>query len=329
MLRDSKAFPGVVPDGVEFDSARSKLYVTVGPGFDRHHELVAAIQRVAQPIEMFRATLERPRQVFLYLEGFPSLTDTERVARAIRPVPGVRSVYPDERGVVAVAIDQETANRREILRRAREAGYRAEIVETRFRENMDSRFSELSHHAVGVLVIFLGFILILEKARVPAGRLLGYAAPVVWIVGGIWVIVLGDPDAWPYQRTLEDSLSDKMILQHKILGAAMTVLGVAEWMRRRGRGWRHAPTVLFLIIAAASGIMLQFHFQDRVDPTHVQAWRTVNTHHLITAVLGAAVLVARALDEFGIVRRGAFTYVWPVLLTAVGAMLAIYWEPVW
>lgn len=327
MLRDSKAFPGV--EQVEFDSARTKLFVTVRPGFDRHHELLAAIRGVAQPIEMFRATLERPRQVFLYLDGFPPQGETERVAQEIRKVPGVRSVYPDERGVIAVAMDQEATNREDLLDRAREMGYRAEIVETRHQQNVDSRFSELSHHAVGLLVVFLGFILILEKAQAPAGRLLGYAAPTVWVLGGLWVIVIGDPDCWPYQRTLEDSLSDKMILQHKVLGAGMIVLGIAEWMKRRGRGWRYAPTVLFLLIAAASGIMLQFHFPDRVDPTHIEAWRAVNMHHLFTAIVGSAVLVTRALDEFGLVRRRIFGYVWPVLLLAVGAMLVVYWEPVW
>src|SRR5262245_41306195 len=55
VLEGSTVFAGV--RSVRFDAASSRLTLTVDPGFDRHHELILAIQRLADPIEMFRATL--------------------------------------------------------------------------------------------------------------------------------------------------------------------------------------------------------------------------------------------------------------------------------
>src|SRR5262249_23673965 len=151
-------------------------------------------------------------------------------------------------------------------------GRRGEIFQTRYKENLDSRYSELSHHVIGVVVVALGFMLVLEKAGVPAASALGTAVPILWFLGGLWVFVAGDTDAWPFQRTIADSLSDKMIVQHKILALGMMALGWAERRRRRGPGWNRVPVILFLAIAAGSGVMLQYHAREWVDPAHKAAF---------------------------------------------------------
>jgi hypothetical protein len=298
------------------------------PGFDRYHDLVVALQHVADPIEMFCATLVEPRQVFLYLDRSPDEEGGASLAEAIRGVSGVRSVYPDDRAVLALAIST-TTNRADILKCARALGYRAELFETRYEANLESRISEASHHLIGVLLLVISFLLIFETALKERGKALGVAVAGIWIVGGVLVLVFGDLDSWPFQRTLGDSLRDKMILQHKILGLGMIVLGVAEAARRRNKGWRYGPVTLFLAISVFSGIMLQYHFPDMVDPGHLKVWEWVNREHLVAALVGGAALVARAMYDFHWVRRPALAYAWPILLGLEGVLLCLFFEPVW
>jgi hypothetical protein len=326
VLRGSQDFPGV--RSVEFDRENARLTITVDPGFDRHHDLVVALERVAEPIEMFRATLVEPRQVFLYVDHPLGEEKGTSLCRAIRAVAGVRSVYRDERDVLSLALSQ-TANRAQILACARTLGFRGELFETRFEANRESRFSEESHHLIGVLLLVISFLLIFEQALREKGAVFGMVLARLWILGGVLVFVFGDPDSWPFQRTLGDSLRDKMILQHKVLGLGMIILGMAEAARRRNKGWRYGPVTLFLAIAVFSGIMLQYHFPDMVDPAHLKAWEWVNRQHLLAAIVGAAALIARAIYEYNWSRRPGLAYAWPVLLGLEGVLLCMFLEPVW
>jgi len=326
VLRRPKEIPGV--RSVEFDPRRSWLVLSVDPGFDRHHELVLAIQHVAEPIEMFRATLLVPRQLFLYLDPPLGEGRAKELSRAIWALPGVKSVYPDDRSVLSIALREETERAR-ILDCAKSLGYRAELFETRLGANREARISEASHHVIGVLILVMSFLILLENLGKGEGAGLGRLISSLWILGGILVILFSDLDSWPFARTLWDSFKDKMILQHKILGAGMVLLGVAELRRRSRKGWRYGPVTLFLAVALFSGVMLQFHFPDMVDPGHLDAWAWVNRQHLVAAWVGAAALVSRALSEYGLVKRPWFANVWPILLGVEGALLCVFFEPVW
>jgi hypothetical protein len=326
VLEGSQGFPGV--RSVEFDASRARLRISVDPGFNRHHELLLAVQRIADPIEMFRATLVQPRQVFLYLDRHLGDGTGESLCRLLRSVRGVRSVFLDERDVVSVAMS-EGSNRAEILRSARSLGYRAELFETRYAANVESRISEESHHLIGVVLILMSALLVLDLATGGRTRFTESVLPKLWMLAGAAVVIFGDLDSWPFLRSLEDSLRDKMILQHKILGLAMIFLGIAEARRGRGRRWRYGATTLFLMIGVFSGIMLQFHFPNMVDPAHLHAWRWVNRQHLAAAVVGGAALTARAAYDYRWLRRPLFGYAWPVLLGLEGVLLCLFMEPVW
>lgn len=325
VLRGSRAFAGV--RSVDFDPRIARLTITVDPGFDRHHELVAALQRVADPIEMFRVTLVEPRQVFLYLDRPLDLEQSRSLSDQVKSVSGVRSVHWDQRGVLSIAMGTMT-NRAEILKCVQSLGYRGEIFETRYETNLESRYSESSHHLIGILILIMSFLFILDLATHGRTRL-GIAVSSLWILGGVLVLVLSDIDSWPYLRSLGDSLKDKMIVQHKILGLGMVFLGVAEARRRRQKGWRYGPLTLFLAISIFSGVMLQYHFPNMVDPAHVKAWRWVNRQHLVAAIVGGAALAARAAHECRIIKRPSFAYAWPILLGVEGALLCMFLEPVW
>jgi hypothetical protein len=326
VLRGPKGFPGV--RSVEFDAQRARLILQVEPGFDRHAELLLRIQHVAEPVEMFRATLVRPLQFFLYID---TPLDPERGAeltRALKEIPHVRSVSLDPREVFSIIMD-DTADQTRILSCVRSFGVRGELFGTRHAANVDSRISELSHHVIGLLVILLGFLILVEKTgHVPAWWF-RWGIPGIWMVGGLLVIVLGDLDSWPFQRSLADSLTDKLIFQHKVLGVGMILLAVAEARQRRNKGWRYGPVILFLAVASLSGVMLQYHFPDMVDPGHLELWQMVNRQHLVAAVVGGLALAARALHDFRIIGSPRFGYVWPILLGLEGALLCVFSEPVW
>jgi hypothetical protein len=325
VLRGPDGVPGV--RSVDFDEKRSWLIVRVDPGFDRHTELVVRVQRVADPIEMFRARLLRPRQVFLYVDRPLDAESGAALSRALRRIRGVKSVTLDPREVFSIALDDDTDQTR-LLDCVRASGRRGELFETRYGANLASRFSELSHHAIGVMILLLSFLLLAEKSgRGPPW--LGRVIPGLWVLGGALLVLFSDPDAWPYQRSLADSLTDKMIVQHKVLALGMILLGVAEARQRKNRGWRFVPVTLFLAVAGLSGIMLQYHFPDMVDPAHLAAWQVVNRQHLVAAVVGGIALAARALHDYRIVRAAPFGYVWPVLLGLEGMLLCVFSEPVW
>jgi hypothetical protein len=325
VLRGPNGVPGV--RSVDFDETRSWLIVRVDPGFDRHTELVVRVQRAADPIEMFRARLLRPRQVFLYVDRPLDAERGAALARALRSVRGVKSVTLDPREVFSIAIDDDTDQTR-LLGCVAAFGCRGELFETRYGANLASRFSELSHHAIGVMILLLSFLLLAEKSG-HGPRWLGRVIPALWILGGGLLVLFSDPDSWPYQRGLADSFTDKMIVQHKILAVGMIVLGIAEARARKNRGWKYAPVTLFLVVAALSGFMLQYHFPNMVDPGHLAAWEIVNRQHLVAAVVGGLALGARALSDYRLVRAPRFGYVWPVLLGLEGVLLCVFSEPVW
>jgi hypothetical protein len=326
VLQGSGGFPGV--RSVEFDRAHSRLTITVDPGFDRHHELLLAVQRVADPIEMFRATLVEPRQVFLYLDRHLREVDGDALCGGIRRLPGVKSVFRDERDVLSIAMSANS-NRADILKCARGLGYDAELFETRYAANVESRISEESHHAIGLLLLLMSGLLIFERAVGGSPLLSRRILPGMWFLAGTTVLLFSDLDGWPFVRSLGDSLQDKMILQHKILGLAMVCLGVAEARCDRSSPWRVGATTLFLAIGIFSGIMLQFHFPNMVDPGHLQAWRWVNRQHLLAAVVGGAALLSRAASDYRWIRSPAFAYAWPIFLGLEGVLLCIFLEPVW
>lgn len=326
VLQGSGGFPGV--RSVDFDPALSRLTLKVEPGFRRHLELLLAVQRVADPIEMFRATLLEPRQVFLYLDRHPRTEDSIALCESLRNVPGVKSVFQDERDVLSIAM-ATGCNRAEILNCARGLGLGAELFETRYEANLESRISEESHHAIGLLLLVMSGLLLFERSRGGSLPWIRSILPALWILGGAAVFVIGDPDSWPFQRSIGDSLRDKMILQHKILGLGMVLLGVAESRRERSSRWKTGATTLFLAIGVFSGIMLQFHFPNMVDPGHQVAWRWVNRQHFLAAVVGGAALLSRAASDYRWIRSPAFGYAWPVLLGLEGVLLCLFVEPVW
>lgn len=326
VLRSPKAFPGI--RSVQFDPASARLFIEVEPGFDRHTELLLKVQRVADPIEMFRATLLKPRQVFLYLDASMTREQGDALVRALREIEGVRSVYRDDRSVLSVVMDDGT-DRSRILKCARDFGLRGELFETRFAQNVESRISEESHHVIGVLLVILCFLLVGEKLEARGLSWIRIVIPGIWIVAGLLVFVLGDLDAWPYRRTLWDSLHDKMILQHKVLSVGMMLLGVAEHRRRIQRGWKYSAVTLFLAVAGLSGVLLQYHVPNMVDPAHLEAWTVVNRQHLLAAIVGGLALTARALHEYDIVRKPGFRFAWPLLLGLEGVLLCVFVEPVW
>jgi hypothetical protein len=326
VLEGPEGFPGV--RSVDFDARRAWLILEVDPGFKRHTELLLRIQRVAEPIEMFRARLLRPRQVFLYLDRPLDPEKEAALTRALEGLRHVRSAALDPRDVFSIVMDDD-ADQTRILGCVKAFGVRGELFGTRYAANIDSRFSELSHHVIGVLVIVLSFLILIEKSgRAPAWWF-RWGVPGIWMLGGLLVFILGDPDSWPFQRSLADSLTDKMIFQHKVLGLGMILLAIAEARTRRNKGWRYGPVTLFLAVAALSGVMLQYHFPDMVDPGHLDAWQMVNRQHLLAAIVGGLALAARALHDFRLVARRGFGYVWPVLLGVEGALLCVFSEPVW
>jgi hypothetical protein len=325
VLRGPDGVPGI--RSVDFDETRSWLIVRVDPGFERHTELVVRVQRAADPIEMFRARLLRPRQVFLYVDRPLDAERGAALSRALRRVQGVKSVSLDPREVFSIALEDDTDQTR-LLGCVDAFGCRGELFETRYAANMASRFSELSHHAIGVMILVMSFLLVAEKSgRSPPW--LARVIPGLWILGGALLVLFSDPDAWPYQRGLADSLTDKMIVQHKILALGMIMLGIAEARQRKSKGWKYAPVTLFLAIAGLSGLMLQYHFPNMVEPAHLEAWQMVNRQHLVAAIVGGLALAARALHDYRIVKRPNFGYAWPVLLGLEGALLCVFSEPVW
>ena len=183
-------------------------------------------------------------------------------------------------------------------------------------------YSEFNHHVAGVFVLLIAA----SEAATVSGRAtllwMRFLLPVAMTLAGLLLLIFSDHDAWPIgTMTLAQTLSgaDPEILQHKLYGILLLIVGAIESVRRSGRlggfGWR-VPLPLFAIVG---GLMLLSHSHGAHPSAH-----KIALHHTVMGALaisaGSGKLVANGLS------RPRWELAWPLLILIIGIQLLFYSE---
>lgn len=117
-------------------------------------------------------------------------------------------------------------------------------------------------------------------------------------------------------------LSQWHVLQHKIGGLLIMVVGVVEWRRGRGRPlgrvWDHALPLLLVGIGLSFGVHggIEGHLQFRVE----------RVHHWIFGAAFIAAGVTLLLAQTGRLQRPIWRAAWAILIVAVSLNIAFFYR---
>jgi hypothetical protein len=202
--------------------------------------------------------------------------------------------------------------------------------ETRAKLMADKEESEFNHHLAGFLVA-LGAAFILFEGRLrKKWPTVKYAWPACFLLSGLFVLVWSDTELWPFGHRLwlEAMAHNQEVLQHKIFAALLIALGVIEWQRARGvltaawSGW------VFPVLAIGGSILLLFHQHQggMHGPNHVERMARIQSQHLSYSLTGVGVALTRSLSEVETHWQKILSRTWPILMIALGILLAFYRE---
>jgi putative copper resistance protein D len=185
-------------------------------------------------------------------------------------------------------------------------------------------FSEFNHHLGGLFVLLMGSLSLLEAL----GKLKGGWAKPLWplplLVLGLYFLFFSDRYAWPFgTMSLQDSLANPEVLQHKTFALIMVALGVIELLRQQqilsGVAWIwgfHLIMILpALLLLAHGSIMSTNHHSHEIYGEHVKL-----------GSIAVLAVVGRFFHESKLWQWRYSGFVWPFLVLLLGIQLLFYTE---
>ena len=189
-------------------------------------------------------------------------------------------------------------------------------------------YSEFNHHLAGLIVLLIGCAELSQSIR-PASLLwLRLLLPIAMLSGSLVLLVWSDHEAWPigslgFLQTF--SGEDPEILQHKIYGFLLFLVGAIEALRRVGRisdGPWSLPLPLFAIIG---GLMLFGHSHG----THPSAYKIAMDHALmgtLAVTAGSSKLFFERFRSPSHIVGSKWELLWAGLIVLIGIQLLMYSE---
>ena len=189
-------------------------------------------------------------------------------------------------------------------------------------------YSEFNHHLAGLFVLLMGGAELsgsLRRSSLSWAKLL---LPTAMVFGSVLLMVGSDHDAWPIgSLTFAQTFSghDPEIIQHKLYGVLLFLVGTIEALRRVGRISDVLWSPLLPLFAIGGGLML-FGHSHGVHP----AAEKIAMHH---AILGTTLVTAGSskllsnwlrFPSHRLCWRGEWLWIGLILLT--GIQLLIYSE---
>lgn len=189
-------------------------------------------------------------------------------------------------------------------------------------------YSEFNHHLAGVFLLLIGLSEVRQALGWPALVWTRFLLPGALAVGGIFLLIWSDHDAWPIgSMTFVQTFfgSDAEVLQHKTYGILALAVGIVEFLRRLG-WFAHAvwmvPLPLFAIVG---GLMLFSHSHGDHPGAH-----KITLHHLAMGVMaitaGSSKLVSGWRTRSAVTERSYWELLWASLVVIIGLQLLIYSE---
>jgi len=189
-------------------------------------------------------------------------------------------------------------------------------------------YSEFNHHLAGLFVLLMGCAELSQSLRLPSLLWVRLLLPTAMLFGSVFLLVGSDHEAWPigslsFAQTLFGH--DPEIIQHKIYGLLLFLVGTIEALRRVGRisdGLWSAPLPLFAIIG---GLML-FGHSHGVHPSAEK----IAMHHvmmgMMAATAGSFKLLSGWFRSSSHVLSSTWEWLWAGLIVFIGMQLLMYSE---
>lgn len=120
-------------------------------------------------------------------------------------------------------------------------------------------YSDIMHHIFGWLVLCLAAWLAYQYFELPGVERVRAAGPVVLLVGGVFLMVFSDWDAWPLGNKLP--ITDREVLAHKVIATLMILFGIGTSLARKRGGGEATKTQshLVAVLALCGGGLLFTH----------------------------------------------------------------------
>ena len=189
-------------------------------------------------------------------------------------------------------------------------------------------YSEFNHHLAGLFVLLMGCAELSQALHRPSLLWARFLLPAAMLLGCVILLIWSDHEAWPIgSLSLEQTFSghNPEIIQHKIYGLLLFLVGTVEALRRIGRisdGLWSAPLPLFAIIG---GLMLFGHSHD----VHPSAQK-VAMHHAMMGTLAITAGLSKLLLGWFRSRVQilfpAWEWLWAGLILLIGMRLLMYSE---
>jgi hypothetical protein len=125
-------------------------------------------------------------------------------------------------------------------------------------------YSLFMHHTCGYLLLLIGILMGIARARASHSRQLRYAIGTTWLLFALVIFVGADPDGWPIRMGLQESWtmpSRAEWLQHKILSCIPFLLSLSTF---RPELAKQSKLLLLLAVAGAIGLMSHQHLNHPV-----------------------------------------------------------------
>ena len=189
-------------------------------------------------------------------------------------------------------------------------------------------YSEFNHHLAGFFVLLVGCAELSQALYLPSLLWARLLLPAAMLLGSVILLVGSDHEAWPigslsFAQTF--SSHDPEIIQHKIYGLLLFLVGTVEALRRTRRISAWLWSALLPLFAIVGGLML-FGHSHGVHPSA----QKIALHHAmmgtVAATAGSSKLLSGWFRSPLHVRFPAWEWFWAGLIALIGMQLLMYSE---
>lgn len=189
-------------------------------------------------------------------------------------------------------------------------------------------YSEFNHHLAGLCVLLMGLAELIQSLRVSSLLWFRFLLPTAMLLGSLVLLGWSDHEAWPIGSlgfTQTFSGKDPEILQHKIYGLLLFLVGAIEAARRGGcisDGLWRAPLPVFAIVG---GLMLFGHSHG----VHLSSRKIAMDHAVmgsLAVTAGLAKLLVERFRSLSDARFSKWELLWGGLIVLIGMQLLMYSE---
>jgi putative copper resistance protein D len=186
----------------------------------------------------------------------------------------------------------------------------------------DIAWSEYNHNWSGLVVLTAGLLAV--AARTNRIRLARHW-PLVFIGLAVFLFLRADPENWPLgPHGFWESMVVAEVLQHRLFVFLIVSFAIFEWKVQTGRISPARAGLVFPAVCAIGGALLLTHTHSLGNS---REQLLIEMSHVPLALLGVAAgwsrwLELRSTSPYARV----FSWIWPICLTLVGAILVNYRE---